>query len=243
MPSEVLKKILRALKSQPSSCLGDLVAALPERLRSVENNRLLALKEVTTLVQWGLAEVRQGSKIWRLDRLQALTRFDLPDDLSVRPAQRTAEIEQAFGVSLEVDSTAVLGVPKTQPPLDLFVVMPFAREMQPVFERIQALAQGLGLSVKRGDDFFTPRPVMEDVWAALHVARMIVADCTGRNPNVFYEIGLAHAIGRHTILISRAIDDVPFDLRHLRVILYEPTSPGLDNLAANLEKAIRGLQP
>jgi hypothetical protein len=75
---------------------------------------------------------------------------------------------------------------------------------------------------------------MRDIWSAIHAARIVVADCTGRNPNVFYEIGLAHAIGRYTILISQSIDDVPFDLRHLRIILYEYTPRGMEKF----EKAL-----
>ena len=62
---------------------------------------------------------------------------------------------------------------------------------------------------------------MRDIWSAIHAARVVVADCTGRNPNVFYEIGLAHAIGRQTILIAQSLRDVPFDLRSLRVIIYD----------------------
>jgi hypothetical protein len=79
---------------------------------------------------------------------------------------------------------------------------------------------------------------MGDVWSAINAAKVIVADCTGRNPNVMYEIGLAHAIGRHTILISQSIDDVPFDLRHLRVIVYDYTPRGMREFEMKLAETI-----
>jgi len=55
----------------------------------------------------------------------------------------------------------------------------------------------------------------------------VIADCTGRNPNVFYEIGLAHASGKPVILITQNSDDVPFDIRHLRYIQYDYTPRGM----------------
>ena len=84
---------------------------------------------------------------------------------------------------------------------------------------------------------------MKDVWSAIHAAQVIVADCTGRNPNVFYEIGLAHAIGRHTVLISQSIDDIPFDLRHLRIIAYEYTPRGMKAFANTLVETIKRSMP
>lgn len=46
-----------------------------------------------------------------------------------------------------------------------------------------------GLSIKRPDDFFTAQGVMADIWTALLETKLVIADCTGRNPNVFYELG------------------------------------------------------
>ena len=68
---------------------------------------------------------------------------------------------------------------------------------------------------------------MSDVWEAMNSARVIVADCTGRNPNVFYEIGVAHTLGRTVILITQNDSDVPFDLQAIRYIQYEYTPRGM----------------
>jgi hypothetical protein len=113
-------------------------------------------------------------------------------------------------------------------PIDLFVLMPFEPALKPVYEdHIVNVVQNLGLTVARGDNFFTVHSIISDIWAAIYTARAIIADCTGRNPNVFYEIGLAHVLGKPVILITQSSDDVPFDIRHLRYIQYEYTPRGM----------------
>ncbi len=52
----------------------------------------------------------------------------------------------------------------------------------------------------------------------------LVADLTGRNPNVMYEVGIAHTVGKPVIMVTQDIDDVPFDLRALRCVVYAAAS-------------------
>lgn len=125
-------------------------------------------------------------------------------------------------------------------PIDLFVVMPFQDSLKPVWEdHIKNAARALGLTVTRADDFFTTHSVMSDVWTAICQSRAIIADCTGRNPNVFYEIGLAHAIGKSVVLITQNSDDVPFDVRYLRYIQYEYTPRGMQAFEQKLEETLK----
>jgi len=121
----------------------------------------------------------------------------------------------------------------------VFVLMPFAPNLRPVFEdSIKKVVSEAKLTVGRADDFFRAGAIVNDIWSAISAARVIVADCTGRNPNVFYEIGLAHAIGKETVLITQSLKDIPFDLRHLRVIEYEFTPRGMATFETDLSKAI-----
>jgi hypothetical protein len=137
--------------------------------------------------------------------------------------------------------------------VDLFVLMPFDPVLKPIYEdHIVNVARDLNLTVVHGDDFFTAHSIMSDVWAAILSARAVLADCTGRNPNVFYEIGLAHAVGKLVVLITQNNDDVPFDIRHLRYIQYEYTPRGMrifekrltDTLKTELmlEKALESIE-
>ena len=121
-----------------------------------------------------------------------------------------------------------------------FVLMPFDAYLKPVYEdHIVGSARKLGLRAARGDDFFTSHSVMGDIWNAIMSASAIIADCTGRNPNVFYEIGLAHAVGKPVILITQNKDDVPFDIRHLRYIQYDYTPRGMRAFEERLMDTLR----
>jgi len=143
------------------------------------------------------------------------------------------------------ERSAILGLPRESDDWpEIFVLMPFNDELRPLYEdHIKRPVLELNLSIKRADDFVGPGPIMKDVWSAIHAAQVIVADCTGRSANVFYEIGLAHAVGRHTILISRSIDDIPFDLRHLRIIVYEYTPRGMQTFENTLIATIKKSMP
>lgn len=160
------------------------------------------------------------------------------------------KIQTSLGLSLaqlaEIipDETMVVrpyfGEP-TPPPKasDVFVLMPFLQNLRPVYDdHIVLVTRSLKLSVARADDFFTATTVVSDIWNAICGARVIIADCTGRNPNVFYEIGLAHVVGKPVILITQSADDVPFDVGHFRYILYEYTPRGMKEFEERLKETI-----
>ena len=79
--------------------------------------------------------------------------------------------------------------------------------------------------------------IVEDIWESINRARILIADLTGKNPNVFYEVGIAHTVGKEVILTTQNIDDVPFDLRHLRHIQYTYTPRGMEAFEQQLRKA------
>ena len=81
------------------------------------------------------------------------------------------------------------------------------------------------------------------VWSGINAAKVLVAELTTRNPNVFYELGLAHALEKPVVLRSSNEVDVPFDLKHIRVIYYDVTDPFwgnklMDKVAENILSAI-----
>lgn len=119
-----------------------------------------------------------------------------------------------------------------------FVLMPFRDELNPVFEdHILPTCEGLGLHVSRADRIFSTRPIMDDVLQAVRESHFIIADLTDSNPNVFYEVGLCHALGKDVILITQ-LPDAPFDLRHIRRIFYEYTPRGMTQLSDRLSRTI-----
>lgn len=120
-----------------------------------------------------------------------------------------------------------------------FVLMPFKQEMNPIYhDHIKKVVEGLNLVCHRADDIFSPTPIIEDIWKSINHARFLIADLTDKNPNVFYEIGIAHTVGKDVILITQCIEDVPFDLRYFRYILYEYTPRGMQVFEQKLKSTI-----
>ncbi len=125
---------------------------------------------------------------------------------------------------------------------DAFMIMPFSVQFQSIYEDyIKPIVESFYLKIARGDDFFTNRNIFEDIWSALARSRFIIADCTGRNANVFYELGIAHTIGKPTILLAQTLNDLPFDIQGRRAILYEDRSGGLRMLQNKLREAVNAV--
>ena len=108
-----------------------------------------------------------------------------------------------------------------------FVLMPFKQQLTPVYESIKRVTAGLGIECARADEIYMAGSVVRMIVDSIKSADVIVADLTGKNPNVFYETALAHTLKepRQVILISQKDKDVPFDLRPLRYLRYSIDSP------------------
>lgn len=159
--------------------------------------------------------------------------------IRLRLSAAAAALEDTLGYDFWAPQQSIFGPPLSGTWPDVFVLMPFEEVLRPVFiDHIKSVAERLGLRVGRADDFFSSNSVVQEIWAAICNAKVVLADCTGRNPNVFYEIGLAHALGKTTILISQRLEDVPFDLRHLRVIIYEFTPRGMHEFESVLDATL-----
>ncbi|MCY1507063.1 hypothetical protein D9M68_413290 [compost metagenome] len=89
------------------------------------------------------------------------------------------------------------------------------------------------------DGIWENHAVIQDVISLIDRSAFVVCDCTGRNPNVFYEIGIAHSLGKEVILITQSGEDIPFDLRHLRYLPYLNNGEGLAGLQAQLTERLR----
>ena len=104
----------------------------------------------------------------------------------------------------------------------VFVLMPFDPEFDSIYDGV--IKSGLelaGLSVKRADDIQNQRNILRDVFDGIVNSDLIVADLTNLNPNVFYELAIAHAVRKPVILMTQNIDEVPFDLKLYRLIEYD----------------------
>jgi len=107
-----------------------------------------------------------------------------------------------------------------------FVMMPFGQWFDLYYKEIFTSAiKEAGMEPLRADELFSTGTVIEQIWEQIQKSKILLADLTGKNPNVFYELGLAHAAHKPVVFTSANLDDVPFDLRHLRVIVYDIRDP------------------
>jgi len=107
-----------------------------------------------------------------------------------------------------------------------FVMMPFDDPFDRYSKVFEKAVEDAGLEPIRADSIFRPGFIMNDIWEGIRTSEILLAELTGRNTNVFYELGLAHAAGRPVVLVTQEIDDVPFDLQGLRLLKYELHEPG-----------------
>lgn len=127
-----------------------------------------------------------------------------------------------------------------------FVMQPFAPPLGDYYDKVYKPAiEKAGLKPVRADtDIFGTGKIMDQVWEGINSAKVLVAELTNRNPNVFYELGLAHALRKPVVLVSSCEEDVPFDLQHIRVIYYDMTDPFwgsklIEKVAENVLSAIQ----
>jgi len=124
---------------------------------------------------------------------------------------------------------------------DVFVIMPFAKEYTEVFTKIiLPIEEDLEITIKRGDDegLASNHHIMDEIWYLLYNTKLVIADCTGKNPNVFYELGIAHTLGKPVLVITQD-DKAPFDIASRRIIFYKNTVGGAEELKNTLIERIR----
>lgn len=162
------------------------------------------------------------------------------------------EIEKYVASNFTVDDVGAIGGlfcrPKVfscqdiKPENDLVaVMMPFSKEFDSVFAAIREGVESVGMRAVRADNIWDHSTIMQDIFSLIVRSRIVVCDFSGKNPNVFYEVGIAHALGRDVVPIVQNLDDIPFDLKHHRVLKYFANSQGLAELTQRLEEKIRNL--
>ncbi len=121
-------------------------------------------------------------------------------------------------------------------------MMPFGADFDVVYREIEKAVQNVGMESRRADQIWESSAIIQDIVALIDKSFVVICDCTKKNSNVFYEIGIAHTLGREVILITQNSEDVPFDLGHIRHIKYLNNGEGLDALRSNLENRLGQLR-
>jgi hypothetical protein len=126
--------------------------------------------------------------------------------------------------------------PSTKPKPFVFVLMPFDQNFNDTYKfGIKGAAEDAGAYAERVDEQIFVEGMLDRIFNQINKADVIVADMTGKNANVFYEVGYAHALNKVVLLITQSADDIPFDLKHRQHIVY---AGKIDKLRSDLKKHI-----
>lgn len=101
-----------------------------------------------------------------------------------------------------------------------FVLTPFHRDFDQTYEIINETCNMAKMRSMRGDEEFVPKDVLQHIVRCIVKSRIVIANLNGRNPNVFYELGIAHTLNKPTILVAHINTEVPFDLKNQYLVLY-----------------------
>jgi len=118
------------------------------------------------------------------------------------------------------------------------LMMPYKEELNNLHTTIRIACEETGLNCVRADQVWTNSSIMQDVFDLIYTSKCVIADLSGLNANVMYEVGIAHSLGVSVILICDNRTNSPFDIAHHRHIKYNPADITSDNFVSKLKKAL-----
>jgi hypothetical protein len=183
----------------------------------ISNLTLQKLSRELDIGSWELSRTHWAVK--NVDLLMVLLR----NQVATLPSPKVFKLDSVEGVDDSLVS----------------VMMPFDPRFDDAYTAVQASVTALNMRCLRADDIWVNDAIVQDIVSLINRSRVIVCDCTGRNPNVFYEVGIAHTLGRDVILITQSEADIPFDLRHLRYVTYLNNGEGRQALGERLRQRIQ----
>ncbi|MFZ4262949.1 hypothetical protein ACFRAE_12950 [Sphingobacterium sp. HJSM2_6] len=139
-------------------------------------------------------------------------------------------------------SPAVFKIPnKTVNSKLISVMMPFNPAFKGTYDAIKRVADHLQLDCLRADDIWENSTIIQDIFDLIFCSKIVIVDFSDRNPNVMYETGIAHTLGKIVIPIAQNLGDIPSDLVHHRALKYLPNPDGYRELSNNLFKRIKSI--
>lgn len=125
----------------------------------------------------------------------------------------------------------------------VFVIMQFSDEYNEIYETIiKPCCEGKNLEVIRADESYSNGFIIGEILNNIKESSVIIADITPDNPNVYYEVGYAHALDKNAILLcNKTREKLPFDVAGLRTIFYINSIAGHVKIRENLTKHIEGI--
>jgi nucleoside 2-deoxyribosyltransferase len=243
-----IQELMRTLEDTASPEDSPVFAVLPT-LQAPETRDLLDARARASASEAEAAEL--GMKLGLAEEAnlrlrESFTTFErtinaVLDRLTPKDREAAAEaVERAVKARSQEPRRQVRQFPGFEEvPDQVFVVMPFREELEPIFRIIKESGERVGLRVMRADEMVAPGRITDQISEAISRAGLIVADITGQNPNVLFEVGMASSLGKNILMISQERERIPFDVAGQRVIFYENTMKGARSLREDLVAAMK----
>lgn len=214
---------------------------LEENLPQISAEQVKKLTSELDLGGWEMNRTHWAVK--DIDLLPVLIQGEIIGDEDIKRQGKDSRLIR-FGLTKPVTEIlirpSVFRVPSGKAESDLVsVMMPFDTAFDNVYSAIKAACKAGKLRCQRADDIWEEAEVIQDVFSLIYRSRVVVCDFSGRNPNVFYEAGIAHTLGKLVIPIVQNDSDIPFDLRHLRFIKYLNNGEGRRGLTEQILEKLR----
>ncbi len=214
----------------------ELVEDHPRLLRSLDfrdddydGNSLQVLSKIIS---------ERNANLYEIERYVESRRVSVGRSASIAPAfvstVHTAQPDRTITFAPDVFRIPDKAVEQTR----LSVMMPFESRFSGTYTAIRNVCARLNIDCRRADDIWDNSILIQDVFDLIFTSHAVITDFTDRNPNVFYETGMAHTLGKIVIPITQSVADIPFDLRHHRALTYLPNTEGLAKLEVDLEKKL-----
>ncbi|MEZ9042657.1 hypothetical protein [Vibrio sp. 10N.247.311.47] len=135
----------------------------------------------------------------------------------------------------------IFQIPSSEVENDLVsIMMPFAG-FDDVHQGIVRACKQAGYRSQRADDIWEHSTILQDIFSLIYRSKIVIADFSGRNPNVMYEVGIAHTLGKIVIPISQTLEHIPSDLHGHRIQTYLKNGEGIDTLQSALTAKLRSI--
>ncbi|MFA0093464.1 hypothetical protein, partial [Vibrio sp. 10N.261.49.A11] len=169
------------------------------------------------------------------DALQVIKEFLdewYPDQNATYISAKHAEKKITF-------SPNVFNIPDAEMEDDLVaVMMPFAG-FDNVYSSIKNACNSAGFRCLRADDIWENATIIQDIFSLIYRAKIVVVDFSNKNPNVMYETGIAHTLGKTVVPLAQIVQDIPSDMVHHRALIYLNNGEGLQKLETDLSSKLR----
>lgn len=121
---------------------------------------------------------------------------------------------------------------------EVFVLTSFIEEYRETYYTIKNVCEEMTLKCSKSDEEYIENDILNHILKKMARARIIIANIDGRNPNVYYELGIAHTLDKPTIMVSKNLNEIPFDLQSKNILFYKNQEDLERKLMIEINKAV-----